>query len=217
MSITVSARLFPFHIPFTNFTILLTAGTWTIPISFFIQDITTEVYGYEKSRHLVQLSVSILVIYILYLKITTLFPIPEVVNIDSSYNIVFNALPRHLFALILAIITGNLVNDYLLSKLKIRLKGKYLPFRFIVSTAIGEAILQTVGTTIAWFGNLHFTSEILPFIIFSYLYKVGFEALATPINYFICKRLKTAEGIDIYDVNVNYNPFIIKQKSDREK
>ena len=198
-SLTVSARLFPFHVPFTDFTIFLTGGTWTIPFTFFIQDISTEVYGYAKSKQIVLLSIPIVIIYIAYLKFTTFLPIPTIPNIGKSYNEVFNALPRHLLALLAAIAIGNLVNNLLLSKLKSRLKGKYLPLRFISSTAVGEASLQVIGTTIAWFGNLHFTSEIIPFVLFSYSYKIFFEALMTPFNIYVCNWLKKAEGIDVYD------------------
>lgn len=198
-SLTVSARLYPFYIPFTNFEILITGGTWTIPFTFFIQDIATEVYGYSKSKQILLISIPIIIIYISYLKLTTFFPVPEIPNVGQSYNEVFNSLPRHLLALLAAIIIGNLVNNLVLSKLKSLFKGKYLPIRFIGSTAIGEAALQTIGTTIAWIGSLHFTSEILPFIIFSYLYKIIFETAMTPINIIICKWLKTSEGIDVYD------------------
>lgn len=198
-SLTVSARLFPFHIPLTNFVILLTGGTWTIPFTFFIQDIATEVYGFAKSKQIVLLSIPIIIIYIGYLKFTTFLPIPDVPNVGNSYNDVFNALPRHLLALLAAVAIGNLVNNFLLSKLKSRFKGKYLPLRFISSTAVGEAALQIIGTTIAWFGNLHFTTEILPFVLFSYFYKVAFEAIMTPVNVYVCKWLKNAEGIDVYD------------------
>ena len=211
-SLTVSARLLPLHIPWTHLTILLTGGTWTIPVTFFIQDITTEVYGYPKSRELVQIAIFILIGYVLYLKCTTYLPTPDVKNIDQSYNTIFNILPRHLFALLAAILTGNLINSYLLSKLKKYFKGKYLPLRFIGSTMVGEALLQFVGTTIAWFGSLHFGTQILPFIAFSYLYKVAFETIITPVNVFLCNWLKNAEGIDVYDENVNYNPLSFQSK-----
>ena len=198
-SLTVSARLLPFHIPFTDYNILLSGGTWMIPFSFFIQDITTEVYGCNKSNGIVILSIPIIVMYILYLKITTLFPIPSIPNIADSYNDICNALPRHLVALLAALSTGILVNNFILSKLKTLLKGKYLPLRFIVSTTVGEAALQIIGTTVAWFGTLTFTTEILPFVIFSFLYKVSFEAFLTPINIYLSIWLKNAEGIDVYN------------------
>jgi uncharacterized integral membrane protein (TIGR00697 family) len=199
-SLLVSARLFPFHIPFTNFTILLTGGTWTIPITFFIQDITTEVYGFVKSKQLVLMNIPIIIISIIYLKCTTFFPIPTVNNIDEAYNIVLDAIPRHLLALLAAILIGNLVNNFLLAHLKRRFKGAYLPWRFIGSTAIGEAALQLVGTSVAWVGVLSFSNQILPFIIFSYGYKVAFEAAMSPINIYLCRWLKKAERVDVYDV-----------------
>ncbi len=198
-SLTVSSRLFPFHIPFTGLDIYLTGGTWTIPFTFFIQDITTEVYGASKSRQVMLFSISVVIIYIAYLKFTTLFPLPDIPNVGQAYNDVFNSLPRHLFALLAATAVGTTVNNLLLSKLKKRFKGKHLPFRFIVATAAGEASLQIIGTTIAWFGNLHFSSEILPFVCFSYCYKIAFEAVMTPVNVFVCKWLKSAEGLDVYD------------------
>lgn len=215
-SLTVSARLFPFHIPLTHFTILLTGGTWTIPLSFFIQDITTEVYGYSKSRELIQLSIVVLFFYVMYTFWISHLPIPPQKNIDASYNIIFTTLPRHLLALISAIIIGNFVNDYIVSKSKIHFKGKYLPLRFIVATAVGEAVLQLVGTSVAWLGSLDFKAEILPFVIFSYCYKVFFEALMTPINVYACNRLKKLEGMDVYDKNINYNPFSFKRKNKSE-
>lgn len=200
LSITVSARLFPLHLPFTNSAILLTGGTWTIPFTFFIQDIATEVYGYSKSKQIILLSIPIVIGYIAYLKLTTFFPIPPVSHISPAYNEVLNALPRHLLAFLVAIASGNLINNILLSKLKTRLKGRYLPLRFIGSTAVGEAVLQLIGTTIAWLGSLPFSTEIIPFMIFSYLYKIAFEATMTPINIYICALLKKVEGIDVYEV-----------------
>lgn len=197
-SLTVSARLVTFHVPLTHFEIFLTSGTWTIPLTFFIQDIATEVYGFAKSKQLMFAAIPIIIIYIAYLKLTTFFPTPHIANINHSYDEIFNALPRHLFALLIAITTGNLVNNFLLSKLKKHFKGKYLPIRFIGATAIGEAVLQIIGTTIAWFGTLQFTNEIVPFVIFSYIYKLCFEIIMTPINIYVCQWLKKQEGIDVY-------------------
>lgn len=198
-SITVSARLFPFHIPFTSYDILLTGGTWTIPITFLIQDIATEVYGYYKSRQIIFLAIPIVIFYILYLKTTTYFPIPITNNISDSYNVVLNALPRHLIAFLSAIIAGNLINNIILSRLKKLWGGKFLAIRFISATAVGEAVLQIIGTSVAWVGSLSFTSEIIPFVIFSYFYKIIFEMAAMPFNIFICGWLKREEGIDVFD------------------
>lgn len=61
-------------------------------------------------------------------------------------------------------------------------------------------------------GTLKFNTEIIPFIAFSYSYKVIFEALMSPVNIFICNQLKKTENIDFYDHNVSYNPFKFRSK-----
>lgn len=209
-SLILSARLMPVTLPFTNISLLLTGGTWIIPLSFLVQDLTTEIYGYPTSRRLIQLTLLFLSIMILFFKATTFFPIPSTKNIDISYNAIFDAIPRHFFALIIAITISNFFNDYILSKWKKQVKGKYLGWRLFGSTVIGEALLQLAGTTVAWAGHLDFTMQIIPFVLFSYFYKIVFSALLTPINIKCCKLIKKAEGIDAYDYGVNYNPFIFK-------
>jgi uncharacterized integral membrane protein (TIGR00697 family) len=209
MSLTVSARLIPFNLPYSHIQLILTAGTWTIPLTFLVQDITTEVYGYVRSRRLIQICVLLLLFYIGYTKLTTYMPIPGISNIDQSYNEIFTSLPRHLLALIVALYLSNISNDYILSKLKIYFKGKYLSFRFIASTSIGEIVLQVVGTSIAWLGHLSFSTVIIPFVLFSYFYKIIFQILLTPLSKYICNKLKSAEGIDVYDADTNFNPFSI--------
>ena len=151
---------------------------------------------------------TIIFFYILYTKCITYLPIPTIDNIDISYNIVFNAFPQHLLALLLAIFIGNLVDNYIISKLKNKLNGKYLSFCFIVATIIGEFALQVVGTSVAWMGHLTFQTEIFPFIVCSYLYKIIFEVIMTLVNIFVCTKLKIAEGIDIYDKNISYSSFL---------
>ncbi|HET9594228.1 MAG TPA: hypothetical protein VFP65_01540 [Anaeromyxobacteraceae bacterium] len=40
-----------------------------------------------------------------------------------------------------------------------------------------------------------------------YVFKVSYEALATPITYLIINGLKRAEKLDVYDEGTNFNPF----------
>jgi len=40
-----------------------------------------------------------------------------------------------------------------------------------------------------------------------YLLKVAYEIIATPLTYRIVGFLKRAEGVDVYDHNINYSPF----------
>jgi hypothetical protein len=37
--------------------------------------------------------------------------------------------------------------------------------------------------------------------------KVIYEVVATPLTYLVVNKLKSAEGIDVYDTDTNFSPF----------
>jgi len=41
-----------------------------------------------------------------------------------------------------------------------------------------------------------------------YLFKVLYEAAATPATYAVIAFLKREEGVDVYDEGTNFNPFV---------
>ncbi len=47
----------------------------------------------------------------------------------------------------------------------------------------------------------------LSLIVSNYIFKVGIEALMTPLTYRVVNLLKRAENEDYYDVNTDFNPF----------
>jgi len=46
-------------------------------------------------------------------------------------------------------------------------------------------------------------------ILYHWLAKVFFEAVATPFTYAVVNFLKKKEAIDTYDYETNFNPFAI--------
>jgi len=207
VSITQASRLIPINIPMLNFSVLITGGTLTIPLAFFIQNIVTEVYGYSKSRHLIQLSLAIVGCCIFYEYLLTFFPLAEdTIEIQKSYNNVFKSIPRHIIAFILSAFCGTIINDYLISKSKIYFHGEYLRLRFIFATAAGEAVYMFFAFLV-WIMYLNI-EQIFPIIIISYLYRIAFEGATLPLSYYFTAKLKEFENIDIYDFNINYNPFL---------
>jgi len=44
----------------------------------------------------------------------------------------------------------------------------------------------------------------------NYIFKVGIEALFTPVTYRVVAVLKRAEQEDFYDVGTDFNPFRIR-------
>lgn len=215
-SITQASRLIEIHIPFIHWHALITGGTLTIPLAFFIQNIVTEVYGYTRSRHLVQLALLVVAICIAYEYLLTFLPLSQQTSqIQEGYNAVFKSIPRHILAFIASAFIGNLINDYLISKTKIYFYGKYVCWRFIFATALGEAAYMMFGILV-WIKYIAL-SQIIPLIAISYIYRLAFEGVTLPFSYFLCNLLKKREGVDTYDNNVDYNPFLWAISNTKEK
>lgn len=91
-----------------------------------------------------------------------------------------------------------------LSKLKVKTKGKNLWLRTILSTVIGEGFDSIIFIGISFWGTME-NSVLLQMILFQYLFKVVYEILFTPITYAVVKWVKKNENIDVYDYDIKYN------------
>jgi uncharacterized integral membrane protein (TIGR00697 family) len=202
LTIVAGSRTIPFPIPFDkNLTVF--GGTFVLPIMFSIQDIVTEVYGYEKTIRMIKWSLVNLVVFIGFMELITHLPTPSS-NIyhDTQYKDVFTPLWRHVLALTVGLFVGGKLNSYLLDKWKKMLKGKKLWARLLGSSAIGEITLQMIVSSIGWIGTLSFSAAILPYVFISYCIKLFFTTLTVPVIYIITYWLKSEE-----DLKENYEVF----------
>jgi hypothetical protein len=203
--------MFPFHIPGTEFVVPFGAGIIFFPLTFAIQDITTEVYGYSYSRQMLWLAIMMILFFVLYTQIAIHLPTGTelLYQNNAAFSVVYATIPRQLIALIVSMLVGNLINDFFISKSKVIFAGQYLWARLLGSTMIGEAVLQVVGGVIGFSDTLSFFSQLLPNMVLAYGYKLLWNAAMIPVIYIITSTLKKNEGVDVYDYNVNYNPFIL--------
>jgi queuosine precursor transporter len=195
------------------FTILglnLPGGVIVFPISYIFGDILTEVYGYKESRKIIWTGLLCLVLMSITYYIVQILPPAVFWQDQKAYETVLGVAPRIAFASSVAYFVGEFSNSYTLAKMKVLTEGKHLWARTIGSTVVGQAADTIVFCIIAFVGV--FTSaNILNIIISNYIFKVLYEAIATPFTYAIVKHIKKIEQVDVYDRNTNFNPFIIKE------
>lgn len=201
LTIVAGSRTIPFPIPF-NHNLVVFGGTFVLPIMFSIQDIVTEVYGYEKTIRMIKWSLFNLIVFIGFMELITHLPAPSSnVYHDSQYKEVFTPLWRHVLALTVGLFVGGKLNSYLLDKWKRILKGKKLWARLLGSSAIGEITLQIIVSSIGWIGTLSFSAAILPYVFISYCIKLFFTTLTVPVIYLVTSWIKSEENLnDNYDI-----------------
>lgn len=181
-------------------------GTILFPLSYIFGDILTEVYGYRNSRKVIWTGFFCALLMSLVLWIVQILPPASDWGNQAAFESVLGFIPRIVIASLLAYIAGEFSNSFILSRLKIKTKGKYLWLRTISSTLVGEGIDTAIFCVVAFYGVLP-ASLLISVIISNYIFKCGIEIVFTPVTYKVVGFLKRREGVDVYDHGVNYNPF----------
>jgi len=184
-------------------------GTILFPLSYIFGDILTEVYGYERSRRVIWTGFFAALLMSLVLYVVQLLPPSPDWPYQESYESLLGFIPRIVGASLIAYFTGEFSNSFILSRLKIKTKGKFLWLRTISSTLIGEGIDTFIFCTIAFYGLIP-DHLLVSVIISNYVFKSGTEVILTPVTYAVVKFLKKKEHEDHYDHGISYNPFTMK-------
>ena len=185
------------------------AGILFFPLSYIFGDILTEVYGYARARKVVWAGFVALSYASLMASVIVALPPAGGWPYQEAYEIAFGSTGRIAGASMLAFWCGEFSNSYVLAKMKVWTKGRFLWTRTIGSTLVGEAVDSLIFYPVAFLGvwELHLVIEVM---IVNYLLKCAWETVNTPIVYKIVGFLKRAESEDYYDRDTNFNPFSIK-------
>jgi uncharacterized integral membrane protein (TIGR00697 family) len=186
------------------------AGVLFFPISYIFGDILTEVYGYARDRRVVWAGFGALAFASLMAAVMVHLPPSASSRANqAAVEIIFGNTPRIIVASVLAFLCGTFVNSYVMAKMKIWTRGRWLWSRIIGSTLCGELVDSVIFYFAAFYG--HMSPHHLVAIMFTqYALKSGWEILAAPLTYRVVAFLKRAENEDYYDTHTNFTPFSLK-------
>ena len=185
----------------------LPAAIVIFPLSYIFGDILTEVYGYRQARKIIWLGFFCNLIAVLAFWVAGQIPALDS-DVQNAYERILGYTPRLLVASFSAYLVGEFANSFVLAKMKIKTKGRFLWTRTIGSTLVGEGLDALVFITIAFGGTMSW-ALIGGIILTHWLVKTGYEVVATPFTYMVVNFLKKKEGIDTYDHDTDFNPFLV--------
>jgi uncharacterized integral membrane protein (TIGR00697 family) len=181
-------------------------GTILFPISYIFGDILTEVYGYQQSRRVIWTGFGCALLMSLTFAVVGALPPAPGWEGQAAYLAILGQTPRIVIASLVAYFSGEFSNSFTLAKMKLLTQGRWLWTRTIGSTIVGEGVDTLLFVTIAFAGTLPM-SLLVSVIISNYVFKTGFEAIATPFTYQVVSFLKHSEREDYFDYDTNFNPF----------
>jgi uncharacterized integral membrane protein (TIGR00697 family) len=199
---------------FSIFTIPLAfdGGTLLFPLSYVFGDILTEVYGFRASRRVIWAGFAALALSSLVFFVLRLLPAEsawEGYAGSAAYDAILGGMSTGGIALasLAGYWTGSFANAATLSRIKVLMKGRLLWVRTAGSTLIGEFLDSLIFVFIASLSGVFGWELFVTLVFTNYIFKCLVELVMTPLTYLSVFFLKKAEGVDVYDTELQFNPF----------
>lgn len=196
------------------------AGNLFFPVSYIFDDVLTEVYGYARARRAIWAGFGgLLFATFMSWAILAMPPSPNEpfnVQLQPALELVFGGTWRIALASMIGYWVGDFANSYVMAKMKLWTRGRWLWTRTIGSTLVGEGLDSVVFYPIA-FAGIWKGQTLLEVIAFNWTMKVSVEILFTPVTYAVVGFLKRREGVDTYDPHTHFTPFSLRDEGELHK
>ena len=181
-----------------------TAGLIIFPISYIINDTIAEVWGYRKPRLVIWIAFAMNFLAIIFIQLSVHIEPASYWDGQEAYARAFSQAPRVACASLIAFLFGSFINAYVMSRMKIQMKGKGFGIRAIASTLFGESADSILFFIIAFAGVFPW-KDIITMIIVQSILKSAYELLILPVTAAVVRYIKQKEHTDVYDDGISYN------------
>ncbi len=168
-------------------------GAFLFPIVYIVGDVLSEVYGFKAARKAIYTGFAMAVLASLTFFLVQKSPAASDWTNQAAFESILGFVPQIVLASICGFLVGQLLNSYVLVKIKERTKEKKLWLRLIGSTVVGEFADTLVFCTIAFYGIIT-GWDFVNYVLFGYLYKTLLEVFLLPVTYNVIKFVKKKEA-----------------------
>ncbi len=190
----------PFNLP---------AAIFVFPLSYIFGDVLTEVYGYKQARKIIWIGFACNLVFVFFAWVGQILPPASFwTDKQAAYESILGYTPRILVASFLGYLVGEFANSFIMARMKMMTRGRWLWSRTIGSTIVGQG-LDTVIFIVIGFAGPDFDPMM---ILNHWWFKIAIEAAATPLTYRVVNYLKKKEAIDTYDYDTDFNPFLLRER-----
>ena len=185
------------------------AGVLIFPIAYILNDVIAEVWGYRNARLIIWTGFAMNLIAVVFFTAAIAIPSAPFWDKQEAFATIIGTTPRIVLASLTAYLAGSFINAFIMSRMKVKSNGKNFGIRAIVSTLAGESIDSLFFISIA-FAGIFPIRAIGIMIITQALLKTVYEIIILPITSITVIKIKKLEETNIFDTNISYNPFRLK-------
>ncbi len=172
--------------------LIFDGGAILFPLVYVVGDVLSEVYGWRATRRAVLLALCLSALAAATFWLVQQAPAAADYANQGAFEAVLGFVPRIVLASMAGFLTGQLLNAYVLVRVKRRTLESHLWLRLLSSTFVGELADTVVFCTVAFYGVITGWT-FLNYVVTGVVYKVSMEAIVMPVTYRVIALIKRHE------------------------
>lgn len=170
-------------------------GAVLFPLTYILGDVLSEVYGFSRARRAILAGFAFSILAALTFLVVGAAPAGPGYENQEAFVAVLGFVPRIVAASVLGYLAGQLLNSWVLVRIKAKWGERHLWARLIGSTLVGEFADTLIFCTVAFYGVIT-GAEFLNYLFVGYVYKVGIEVILLPVTYRVIGWIKRIESYE---------------------
>ncbi|GAA1999294.1 queuosine precursor transporter [Brevibacterium samyangense] len=172
--------------------IVTDGGAFLFPVAYILGDIISEVYGFRAARRAVLTGFAMQILATAVFFLVQISPAGPGYENQAAFEATLGFYPRIVLASITGYLVGQLLNSWVLVRVKRAMGEKHLWVRLLTSTGVGEAADTLIFCTVAFAGVIP-GWDFLNYVITGFVYKVAVEVILMPVTYRVITMVKRRE------------------------
>jgi len=172
---------------------IVDGGVFLFPLVYIVGDVLAEVYGLRAARRTIFTAFALSLLTSLTIWVTQLAPPASGWENQEAFEAVLGFVPRIVAASLCGFLIGQLLNAWVLDRMRRWLSGRFLRTRLIASTIAGQLADTVVFCTIAFWGVLE-GWDFIGYTALGYAIKCLAEVVLLPLTTRVIARVRRAEA-----------------------
>jgi uncharacterized integral membrane protein (TIGR00697 family) len=170
----------------------------TYILTLVLTDVMAEVYGYRRVKRLLLVGLGMLVFYGVIIHVVALWPPAEGYPNNQAFVTLFAQAPHLVLASITAFFVVEVINSFIMSRLKARYRARYFYGRALFAVGLAQA-----ADAVTFFGIAYAGTMPLPLLLRTmaagWPLVVACETVVLPLTKRLAIFVRDYEGVQYYD------------------
>ena len=169
-------------------------AVFLFPLTYILGDVIAEVYGLKASRRAIYTAFALSAVASLTIFLAQISPPADGWPNQEAFAAVLGFVPRIVLASLTAFLAGQLLNAWVLDRMRRRTSGRFLRSRLIGSTLAGQLVDTLIFCTIAFAGVITGVDFVM-YVVLGYTVKVLAEIVLLPLTTRVIRSVRAAEQL----------------------